>query len=68
MTKHHPSTDWLSKAWMVMGPDGAELETIRSTRSEAIEKFCDRAFHVPSAWAEHRKEGYRVVKVKVCPL
>ena len=52
-------------AWMVIGPDGAELDTVRSTRSESIEKFEDRAFHVPAAWAEHRKEGYRCVKVKV---
>lgn len=51
--------------WMVIGPDGAELDTVRPTRAEAIEKFCDRAFHVPTEWADRRREGYRATRVKV---
>ena len=53
------------RAWMVVGPYGAELETVRSTQRASIEKFCDREFHIPSAWAAYKRDGYRAIKVRV---
>lgn len=53
-------------AWCIWSPDiGPLLATVAKTRADAIHKFCWHDSDPTTLWREHKRDGYRCVRVMI---